>query len=84
MPRNPKEPTKPVATKIRFIGSADQYVAGVPQADLDIVETATIETQVTLERARELVATRLYVPEGGDLPRPETEEEEGAAAPEED
>lgn len=81
-PRNPKDPRKPSAAKLRWVGTRDEYVAGVPLSDLDVVQTPVTETQVTPERARELVATRLYVPEGGDLPQPEIDE--GAVAPEED
>lgn len=83
MPNDPKGPKrKTEATKLRFVGNPDQYVSGVPRADLDIVETPTTETQVTPARARELVATRLFAPAEGELPRAENEEAAPAATEE--
>lgn len=83
----PKSQAK-TATKLRFIGTPDHYVAGVPQGEVAIVETPIDETQVTLARARELVATHLYAPVDGDLPPAEpapseATTNEGATAPEE-
>jgi hypothetical protein len=70
------------ATKLKFVGRPEQYIAGVPQADLLITETPNDETQVTEARARELVASKLYAPIDGEVPAPESTDE-GAAAPEE-
>lgn len=56
------------ATKLCWVGSADHYVVGVRQGDLRIVAHPQDETEVTLERARELVASRLYVAVDGVLP----------------
>lgn len=67
-PRTPRQ-----ATRLRFIGPADQFVAGVPQGELVIGDSDT-ETTVTLARARDLVATGLYESDGA-LPQAAPEEE---------
>lgn len=67
------------ATRLRFVGSGDQYLPGIPQAEL------LIGTDISLEQAHEAVASQLYEPIDGALaPLPATETATAAAAPEED
>jgi hypothetical protein len=47
---------------LRFVGRADLFLNGVPQSDLKIVEEPSAPDEVSLERAKELVASGLYVP----------------------
>lgn len=79
MTRTTKATHATQATKLRFVGSPDHYVDGVPQGDLAIVATPADETQVTPERALELVATGLYAPIDGVLEP--VQSDEGAVAP---
>lgn len=76
--------TKQQATRLKFVGQPDSYVSGVPQGDLTVVDRPVSETEVTPERARELVATGLYEPHDGVLPERSPQTSEGAAAPEEE
>lgn len=68
-----------IATKLCWVGSADHYVVGVRQGDLRIVANPKDETEVTLERARELVASRLYVAVDGVLPSADEPSDEPTA-----
>lgn len=69
-----------IATRLRFVGPADRYLPGIPQAEL------LIGTDVSLEQAREAVASGLYEPIDGALApttAPANETATAAAAPEE-
>lgn len=78
MSRDPQRQTRATATKIRFVGPADHYLPGIPQGEL------LIGSDITLERAHEAVASKLYEPIDGALaPLSTNETATAAAAPEE-
>jgi hypothetical protein len=78
MTRRSPAPDATTATKIRFVGPADQYLPGLAQGEL------AIGSDVSLERAHEAVASKLYEPVDGALaPLPANETATAAAAPEE-
>lgn len=54
------------AARLRFIGSADSFVAGVPQCDLEVVDEALELGQVTPDEAKTLIASGLYVEDSSD------------------
>lgn len=45
---------------LRFIGSADDFIDGVPQAPLEVVAEPMHPQQITAARAEELIASGLY------------------------
>lgn len=65
------------ATKVQFVGPSDQYFSGVPQGEPEpdaegrpipgTHRAIVIGVDVTLEKAREIVASGLYRPVDGEL-----------------
>lgn len=81
MPQNPR---KPIASRLKFVGTPDHYVTGIAQSELAIVpdDAPQDETHVSRARAAELVATRMYAPVDGDVSPAEKNDEAASAAEE--
>jgi hypothetical protein len=59
-------------TKVRFIGTPDQFVTGYPQGELVIGDRdAPSEGQITPQTARDLLASGLYAADGSAIPESE-------------